>query len=95
VDPTALLKLLTAGGAGGIALVIVFIFVKGWVVPGPIYQQALEREKGERERAEKAEQRLLDTIPTLQKAMGALDNGVDVTRKAIETVKSSDHRGDR
>ena len=42
-DPTALLAIVNAGGIVGFCLLAVFAFVKGWIVPGYMYDREVKR----------------------------------------------------
>lgn len=77
---------LAGGGAVGAALAVFYMFKAKWIVPGYIYEQAIERESRERAAREKSEQRLLESMPVLQQAHDALIRSMGVTAKAVEVA---------
>ncbi len=43
MDPSALVSLVNAGGIVTLSLVAVVAFVKGWIVPGFLYEREVKR----------------------------------------------------
>lgn len=74
MDVLELVKFAGAGSAGA-AIAVTFLFVKGYVVPGYIYQAEVQAR-------EKAEERIRQSIPVLKDANLALERGVGLAREA-------------
>lgn len=86
-----LITLLKLAGAGGItsAGVVAYLFISGAVVPGYALKQANEEKERERVAREKAEQRLIDSMPVLKRAGEVVERSVGLASEAVETVKKS------
>lgn len=90
MDWLAFLRWFGAGmGAGTAAFAVVYLFSKNIVVSGMIYADKCAECQRERERAEKAEQRLIDTIPVLTQAYEQVSRLPRVAVKAVEVVKNA------
>jgi hypothetical protein len=91
VDLEGVAKLLGSGAAGAV-VVVTFLFVRGYVVPGAIYRKMEER-------AEKAEAKLWDTFPVLHQATTVMGNCITTMQAmadALKTQKTGANRtGDR
>lgn len=76
MDVLLLLKLLGGAGAAGI---VAWLFITQTVVPGVLY-------RAEKERADRNEARLNESIPLLERALEALDRAEHVTKLKVDEV---------
>lgn len=76
------------GGLGGATTMALALFAihKRWFVTGDELRQVLADRDREREGRERAEQRLIDTIPVLTRAYEQISRVPQVAEKAVTTV---------
>lgn len=83
-DPTTWIG---AGGVAGAVMFVIFIFVKGWVVPGYIYTAEVEASKKKDERAQQVVDAWQNTIiPALMNSTQAHDKTLETLPKVLELV---------
>ena len=75
-------------GGASTAFAVVYLFANNIVVSGKTYDAKCGECARERERAERAEQRLVDTLPVLGRAYEQISRAPVVAEKAVETVKT-------
>ena len=80
-----MLKLAGAGSAGA-ALTVAFLFINEIVVSGKAHVRLQGECCREREGRERAEQKLIDTIPVLVKAQEQIARLPQVAEKTVEKV---------
>lgn len=84
-----ILPKLLAGGAAGAAITVVYLYTAGVVVPGHVYRAILDDRERERQRAEKAEQRIFDTVPALDRAYSQVARVPHVAKEIVTTAAAA------